>query len=81
MRFKDLYLCCCNLNKYSNMTVLEEGKKTVKAKLEDIYDEICDRQIIWFSVENGNMILIKLEEDWTHNITKVFCNLQRSESI
>lgn len=75
MRFKDLYLCCCNLNKYSNMTVFEEGKKPVKAKLEDIYDEICDRQIIWFSVENGNMILIKLEEDWTHDITKVVYNL------
>lgn len=77
MRFKDLYICCCNLNKYSDMMVLEEGKKPVKAKLEDIYDEICDRQIIWFSVENSNMILIKLEEDWTHDITKVVCNLHQ----
>lgn len=77
MRFKDLYLCCCNLNKYSDMTLLEEGKKPVKAKLEDIYYEIRDRQIIWFSVENGNMILIKLDEDWTHDITIVVCNLDQ----
>lgn len=45
------------------MTVLEEGKKPVKAKLEDIYDEICGRQVIWFSVENGYTILIKLKEE------------------
>ena len=63
MRFEDLYLCCCNLIKDSNMTVLEEGKKPVKAKLEDIYDEICGRQVIWFSVENGYAILIKLREE------------------
>lgn len=63
MRFEDLYLCCCNLIEDSNMTVLEEGKKPVKAKLEDIYDEIYNRQVIWFSVENGYMILIKLKED------------------
>ena len=43
--------------------VLEEGKKPVKAKLEDIYDEIRDRQVIWFSVENGYTFLIKLKED------------------
>ena len=63
MRFEDLYLCCCNLNKGSNMTVLEEGKKPVEAKLEDIYDEIYNRQVIWFSVENGYTILIKLKEE------------------
>jgi hypothetical protein len=45
------------------MTVLEEGKKPVKAKLKDIYDEISDRQIIWFSVENSYTILIKLKEE------------------
>ena len=45
------------------MTVLEEGKKPVKAKLEDIYDVICGRQVIWFSVENGYAILIKLREE------------------
>ena len=63
MRFEDLYLCCCNLIKDSNMLVLEEGKKSVEAKLEDIYDKIYDRQVIWFSVENDNTILIKLKED------------------
>lgn len=63
MRVEDLYLCCCNLINDSDITVLEEGKKPVKAKLEDIYDEICDRQVIWFSVENGYTILIKLKEE------------------
>ena len=63
MLFKDLYFCCCNVVNDSNMIVLEEGKKPVKAKLEDIYDEICGRQVIWFSVENGYEILIKLKED------------------
>lgn len=63
MRVEDLYLCCCNLIKKSNMMVLEEGKEPVKAKLEDIYDEIRDRQIIWFTVENGYTILIKLKEE------------------
>ena len=63
MRFKDLYLCCCNLMDESNMLVLEEGKKSVEAKLKDIYNEIYDRQIIWFSVENGDTIIIKLKED------------------
>ena len=62
MRFKDLYLCCCNLIAGSNMTVLEEGKEPVKAKLKDIYDEISYRQVIWFSIENGYKILIKLKE-------------------
>lgn len=63
MRFKDLYFCCCNLMDDSNMFVLEEGKESVEAKLKDIYDEICDRQIIWFSVENDNTIFIKLKEE------------------
>ena len=63
MRFRDLYLCCSNLIDDSNMIVLEEGKKPVKAKLEDIYDEIYGRQVIWFSLENSNMILIKLKEE------------------
>ena len=64
MRFEDLYLCCCNLFMDSNMTVLEEGKEPVKVKLEDIYYEIRDRKIIWFSVEkNGYSILIKLKEE------------------
>lgn len=63
MRFKDLYLCCCNLMDESNMLVLEEGKKPVEAKLKDICDEIYDRQIIWFSVENDNTIIIKLKEE------------------
>lgn len=45
------------------MFVLEEGKESVEAKLKDIYDEICDRQIIWFSVENDNTIFIKLKEE------------------
>lgn len=45
------------------MTVLEEGKEPVESKLEDIYDEIRDRQIIWFSVENRYTILIKLKEE------------------
>lgn len=60
MRFKDLYLCCCDLMDESNILVLEEGKKSVEAKLKDIYNEIYDRQIIWFSVENDNTIIIKL---------------------
>lgn len=63
MRFEDLYLHWCNLDKYSNITVLEEGKKPVKAKLKDIYDKIYSRQVIWFSLENSNMILIKLKEE------------------
>lgn len=63
MRFKDLYLCCCNLMDESNMLVLEEGKESIEAKLKDIYNEIYDRQIIWFSVENGDTILIKLKEE------------------
>lgn len=63
MRFEDLYLCCCNLIKNSNMMVLEEGKEPVKAKLEDIYYEIRDRKIIWFSIENEYAILIKLKEE------------------
>lgn len=45
------------------MLVLEEGKKSVEAKLKDIYNEIYDRQVIWFSVENDNTILIKLKEE------------------
>lgn len=63
MRFKDLYLCCCNLIDVSNMMVLEEGKNPVKAKLKDIYDEIYDREVIWFTVENSYTILIKLKEE------------------
>lgn len=63
MRFKDLYHCCCNLISVSNMTVLEEGKNPVRAKLEDIYDEIYDRQVDWFTVVNGFTILIKLKEE------------------
>lgn len=63
MRFEDLYFHCCNLLNDSNITVLEEGKKPVEARLEDIYDEIYDRQVIWFSVENGYTILIKLKEE------------------
>lgn len=63
MRFEDLYLCCCNLMDESNMLVLEEGKESVEAKLKDIYNEIYDRQIIWFSVENGDTIFLKLKEE------------------
>ena len=64
MRFEDLYHCCCNLLSYSNMTVLEKGKEPVEAKLEDIYDEIYDRQVIWFFCrKNGYEILIKLKEE------------------
>lgn len=63
MRFEDLYLCCCNLMDESNMLVLEEGKKTVEAKLKDICDEIYDRKVIWFSVENDNTIIIKFKEE------------------
>lgn len=63
MRFKDLYLCCYNLIDVSNMVVLEEGKKPVEAKLKDICDEIYDRQVIWFSVENDNTIFIKLRKE------------------
>ena len=63
MRFEDLYFHCCNLINDSNITVLEEGKKPIEAKLEDIFDEIRDRQIIWFSVENGYTIIIKLKEE------------------
>lgn len=59
MRFEDLYLHWCNLNKDSNIIVLEEGKMPVKAKLEDIYD----RQVIWFSIENDDTIIIKLVEE------------------
>ena len=61
MRFEDLYSSCFDLNWDSIITVLEEGKKPVEAKIEDIYDEIYDRQVVWFSVENSNMILIKLK--------------------
>lgn len=63
MKFEDLYLCCCNLISDSNMTVLEEGKEPIRAKLKDIYDTLLGRQVIWFSVENGYTILIKLKED------------------
>ena len=63
MRFKDLYNCCCNLLSYSNMKVLEKGKEPVKSKLEDIYEEIYNRQVIWFFVENDNTIIIKLKEE------------------
>lgn len=63
MRFRDIYLCCCNLIDDSDMTVLEEGKNPVEAKLKDIYDEICDRQVIWFTVVNDYKILIKLQEE------------------
>lgn len=61
MRFEDLYLCCCNLMDDSNMLVLEEGKESVEAKLKDIYNEIYERQIIWFSIENDSTIIIKLK--------------------
>lgn len=63
MKFEDLYLCCSNLISDSNMTVLEEGKEPIRAKLKDIYDTLIGRQVIWFSVENGHTILIKLKED------------------
>lgn len=63
LRFEDLYIRCCNLMDVSNMLVLEEGKKAVEAKLEYIYNEIYDRQVIWFSVENDNTIIIKLKGD------------------
>lgn len=61
MRFEDLYSSCFDLHRDSIITVLEEGKKPFEAKIEDIYDEIYDRQVVWFSVENSNMILIKLK--------------------
>lgn len=63
MRFEDLYICCCNLMDDSNIFVVEEGKESVEAKLKDIYNDIYDRQIIWFSVENDNTIIIKLKEE------------------
>lgn len=63
MRFEDLYLYWCNVDMNSIINVLEEGKMPVKSKLEDIYEEIYDRQVIWFSVENGDTILIKLKEE------------------
>lgn len=49
------------------MTVFEEGKKPVEAKLQDIYDEIYNREVMWFYVENSNMIFIKLKE--SNNMT------------
>ena len=52
------------------MTVLEKGKEPVESKLEDIYGEIYDRQVIWFSVENDNTIIIKLKEEWSHDIKR-----------
>lgn len=63
MRFDDLYSNCFDLHWDSIITVLEEGKKPVEAKIEAIYDEIYDRHVVWFSVENSNMILIKLKEE------------------
>ena len=63
MKFEELYLCCCNLIGDSNMTVLEEGKEPIRAELKDIYDTLLGRQVIWFSVENGYTILIKLKEE------------------
>lgn len=63
MRFEDLYYHCCNLNMDSNIMVIEEGKRIIKAKLKDIYDEIYDRHLECFSVENDNIILIKFNEE------------------
>lgn len=61
MRFEDLYHCCFNLVKNTNMTVYEDGKEPVKRILEDIYDEIRDREVKWFSVEYDYTVILKLK--------------------
>lgn len=61
MTFKDLYQCCLNFITETNMTVLEEGKEPVRAKLGDIYNELLEKKVSWFSVEqNGYTVIIKL---------------------
>lgn len=63
MRFEDLYSCCLNLIKNTDMMIYEEGKEPVMRTLEDIYDEIRDRQVKWFSVEYDHTVLIKLKRE------------------
>lgn len=64
MTVKDLNDTCFNLYQDTNVKVIEKSKKEpVKRRLKDIYDEISNREVAWFYVENEYTVLIKLKRE------------------
>lgn len=62
MTVEDLCDTCFNLFKESNVKVIEKSKKQVEQILASVYDEIRDRQVSWFYVEDDKTVIITLKE-------------------
>lgn len=60
MKFKKLYSFCASLIACSRICIKEEGRDTVNAILKDVYYDICEREIKWFSFEDG-LFVVKLK--------------------
>jgi hypothetical protein len=61
MRIKDLYLCCSNFKDDVYVAILEEGKHPLMAQLKDVYMDICDRKVDWFTVASKDVFIITLK--------------------
>ena len=65
MRFKHFYSLCCNLTLDSRLSIYEEGHEgcePIMVTVRDVYYDIYDREIKWFSFEK-DLVVIKLKEE------------------
>lgn len=61
MTFEKLYSLCGNLTMYTRLFIMEDGHNPVNSKLEDVYYDISEREIKWFSFQDG-LFVLKLEK-------------------
>ena len=62
MKVKKLYSLCGNLHMSTCLSILEEGHEPFTCRMMDVYYDIGDRKIRWFSFESG-VFVIKLEKE------------------
>ena len=61
MTIRDLYLCSSNFKDNVYVTIIEEGKQPVMNQLKDVYSNIRDRKVDWFTVASKDVIVITLK--------------------
>ena len=57
MTLKKLYLLCSNMTMDMRISIMEEGREPRVVVLKDVYYDISDRKIKWFSFESGLMVI------------------------
>lgn len=61
MKLRVLCLMCNNLTLEAQVKVITSGKEPYIGMLDNVFDDIADRQVAWFAVRD-RVVIIKLCE-------------------